>query len=291
MTTNPRAVAGDNVDRDHAKDVSDRLSKDYAALADSVAAILAEARALPAEVTDQDSAGAVTAVIKRMRELDTRIDGIREAEKEPYLTSERAVDQFFFSLRERLARRKKTDQAGGADVLQARLHAYNEKREREERERREAAARAAREAEDSARRQREEQQRIADEAAAKAARARSEASRAAAADAAAAAAAAAAEARRVEDEQRQQRMTADALAQAKPADLVRERHAGGALNTMRQVPLVAILDPGKLDAVALWPFVKDDHKLMALKLWAKVSQYKKPMEGADIRMVNDTVVQ
>lgn len=255
---NPREALGGNTGIDHARDVISRLSKDYAALSESVAAVLVDARALPAEVDSVEVAEQFTAVIKRIRELDTRVEGIREAEKEPYLTSERAVDQFFFGLRDRLERRKKTEKPGGADVLVARLHAYNQKRLDEERARRDEELRVAREAEDVARREREELQRQQREAEEKAARARKLENKEAAEAAASEAERAAAAARKAEEDARQKSMLAQAQTQSSSADMVRERHGSGALNTMRQVPLVEIIDSMKLNAVALWPFVKDD---------------------------------
>jgi chromosome condensin MukBEF ATPase and DNA-binding subunit MukB len=73
---------------------------------------------------------------------------------------------------------------------------------------------------------------------------------------------------------------------AKPADMVRTRLAGGQLATMAQQPEVKILDASKLDKELLWPFIKEEHLLMALKAWAKTKSYKTPMAGAHIKMAN-----
>jgi len=77
---------------------------------------------------------------------------------------------------------------------------------------------------------------------------------------------------------------------AKAADMVRTRLDSGSLVTMRQVPFVVIDDLDGLDMAALWPFVKEEHKLAALKQWAKVTGHKRAMKGATIKMVDETVV-
>lgn len=276
---------------DYAAEETARLKHDFVNLDSEVAEVLDAARGLPPAVENIDIANDYTKVITRMADLDKKIETFRVGEGTPWLRRKDAVDNFFFSLRERLFRRKKTDKIGGADVLQARLHDYNQRREREERERREAEARAAREAEDKARREREAAERTRREAEEKAARARKEENKEAAAKAAREAEEAAAALREKEEQERQRRLDAEDAARAKPADLVRERHEGGAMNTMRQVPFVEIEDEMTLDPLALWPFVKSDAKLAALKAWAKVTQHKKAMPGAIIEMRNETVVR
>lgn len=276
---------------DYAAEESARLRREFAEVDREVSEALEAARELPKAVNTVDEADAYTTVITRLRDLDKRIDGIRESEKMPHLRRGTAVDSFFFTLREKLFRRKKTDNAGAADILQARLHDYNLRREAEERAKREEEARIAREQEEAARRERERLEREQREAEEKAARAR-KAENKAAAEAAAREAEEAAERRRQEEERsRLQRQEAEAAARAKTADLTRERHAGGALNTMRDVPYVEIVDEMKLDPVALWPFVKSDEKLRALKEWSKATQHKKPMDGAIIEMRPQTVVR
>jgi hypothetical protein len=41
-----------------------------------------------------------------------------------------------------------------------------------------------------------------------------------------------------------------------------------------------------LDKDLLWPFLKEEHILMALKAWAKTKSHKTPMAGAVIEMRN-----
>ncbi|MDO8534110.1 MAG: hypothetical protein Q7S17_05135 [Xanthobacteraceae bacterium] len=286
----PAAAQGTNVP-DYAAEESARLAREFSGLEKDVTDLLAEARALPTTVEDEPTANLYTKTITRFGDLDTRLDKFRESEKLPYLRRGTAVDSFFGRMRERLFRKKKTDKAGGADILHDRLHAYNVKREADERRKREEAERVAREAEEQARLAREKAQREQREAEEKAARARKTANIEEQQRLAREAEERAAAARAAEDEARDIRRDAEAAAAAKPADLVRERHEGGAMNTMKQVPYVEMTDSMALDVVALWPFVKNDAKEAALKAWAKVVQYKKPMAGAIIEYRNETVVR
>ena len=47
-----------------------------------------------------------------------------------------------------------------------------------------------------------------------------------------------------------------------------------------------ITDVTKLDMAALWPFIKEDHILMALRAWAKTKSHRTPMAGATIELRN-----
>lgn len=284
------AAQGTNVP-DYAAEESARLVREFAGLEKDVADLLAEARALPATVEDEATANAYTQTITRFADLDTRLDKFRESEKLPYLRRGTAVDSFFGRMRERLFKKKKTDKNGGADVLQERLHAYNMKRLEAEKRAREEAERVAREAEEKAREAREKAQREQHEAEEKAARARKESNIAEQEKLAREAEARAAVARAEEEAARDLRKDAEAAAAAKPADMVRERHEGGAMNTMRLEWVVEISDSMKLDPVALWPFIKDSAKLDALKSWAKTTQFKRPMDGATIEQRPMTVVR
>lgn len=286
----PAAAAGQNVP-DYAKEEIGRLEREHAALVQSLTAALDEARALPPTCDDDQQQSQYAEVIKRLRDLNGRIEKVRVGEKEPHLRRGVAVDTFFGSLAAKLFRKNKNDNAGAADVLQARVNSYVQRKEAEERRIRAEADRVAR----------AEAKRLADEAAERARVAQEEADRAARArkqenkDAAnAAAEAAASEARRLDDEaelarQRAQETTADAA--AKPADLVRTRTETGHTVTAKQVPYVEILDEMLLDPVALWPFVKSDAKLDALKALAKTRQYKLKMNGAIIEMRTQAVIR
>lgn len=276
---------------DYAVEESARLAREFADVDRAVTDLLAEARGLPENVEDEQTASAYTSVISRFKDIDDRVEALRAGEKMPWMRRADAVDSFFFRLRERLFRRKKNDKAGGGDVLKDRLHVYNKRREDEERRKREEAERVAREAENKARQDRLELERQQREAEERAARARKTENREAAEQAAREAAAAAATLRQQEDAARETRQDAQAAAQAKPGDLVRERHEGGAMNTMRQVWHVEVTDSMKLDALALWPFITDEAKEKAAKAWSKTTNYKKPMEGLLIEQRSETVVR
>ena len=273
----PAAAAGQNVP-DYAKEETARLEREFVNLKAEVADALEAARKLPATVEDQETADRYTAVINRIVDLNKKTNGIREAEKTPWLRRSDAVDSFFFGLMERLLRRKKTDNAGGGDVLNARLHDYNLRRLAEEKARREEAERIAREAERKLREEREAREREQAEAEARARRARSEETRKAAEEAAEKARKEAADRAAEEEVARAQRQEAEAAARAKPADLVRERHSEG-MNTMVLEWHVEVLDAMALDVKALQPFIPADAWEKAAKNWAKVTQFKKTMPG------------
>lgn len=288
---NDQLMMGHNVP-DYAAEETGRLEREFRDLQAEIGIAVMAANGLAERtVEDEETANQFTEVITRLRDLDKKVEGFRNSEKTPHLRKSDAVDNFFFKLRERLFRRKRTDSAGAADTLQDRLHAYNERRLAEERRRREEAERAARAAEAEARRLREEADRKARAAAEAAARKRNEESRRAAAEEAAKAAAEAAKAAEAEENARSTASAAAADAAARPADLVRERHQGGAMNTMKRVGYAEITDPMKLDALALWPFVPEDAKRKALLGWAKTTQFSRQMEGAAIGFRNETVVR
>jgi hypothetical protein len=140
---NPRAVAGDNKAPDYAQRVTEQMARDYAALSDNVALMLDEARALPDAIEDESVLGLYAKLIKRLRDTTARITAFRTAEKEPFLRGGQAVDAFFFSLEDKCARRDRKNKPGAADVLQARLDDYQQRKLAEEQ------ARRRREAEES----------------------------------------------------------------------------------------------------------------------------------------------
>lgn len=305
---------------DYAAEEAARLAREFDNLSQEVEEAVAQAKAMPvyAQVETPEDAEAVTGAITRLRDLDKRVESLREGEKTPHLRREKAVDSFFFRMRDLLGKRTKTATNGVIDELQAKLHAYNMKRLEEERRAREEAARIQREEEERIRKQREdaeraqreaeraareaEQQRI--EAEQRLARARSEEGRKKAEEAARKAEE---ERRKAEEEARKNaeeaekkladesqqaaaRREAEAAANVKPADMVRERHSG-ALNTMQLVWEVTVQDSEKLDRAALWAFVDDKAKQKAAEQWAKITNYKKSMDGLLIQQVPKTTVR
>lgn len=117
--------------------ISEILASDYEELAEKIAAALDEARALPADVENDEHVEAVTRVVKRVRTLATYAEDRRKAEKEPHLQAGRDVDAFFKVFNEKLEKTKQ--------ILERRVTAYLAKKAAEERARREEEERKARE--------------------------------------------------------------------------------------------------------------------------------------------------
>ena len=293
-------MSNTDTNRDYAGEVVSRLAKDYAELQNSVAGVLERLRALPKTVDDDATLEAYSSVIRDGRDLRKRLDAYHDAEKQPYLRSGQGVDQFFFGLEEKLARRKKNDPAGGLDVADARVDDYMQRKlaaEKAERARiaaeEQRKADAIRKAEDDARRAAEDARRAAEESAARAARARSAENIAAHVaeaerqrDVAAQAEREAEAARAAEILAAQKAEDAQIETKASAADMTRTRLDTGAIATMAQVPFVQIDDVTLLDKETLWPFLKEEHILMALKAWAKTRSHKTPMAGATIELRN-----
>jgi hypothetical protein len=293
-----RAVPGSNESPDYAKQVADRLASEYVGLTDTLADLLDKARAMPKAVDSDESAVTFGALIKNLRDLDSRSEAVRVLEKEPYLRGGNAVDAFFNAMRDKIGRRNKNDRkaaAGAIDILQARIDAYQDEKLARERAAREAAERAAQEA---ARKAAEEAARIAQEAAEKAAAA--ERARKAENIAARAAEAAALEEKasiaRTQAEQALERAEdARISALAKPADLARVRGTtaagAGVTLTVKQEPFVVLVDRYQLDMRKLMPFFTDAEIEKALRAWAKTTGHREKMEGAEIGFRNAGVTR
>lgn len=279
-TENTRAVVGDNRAPDAAKIVTERMAKDYAELVLNVDHDLEEARALPKTVDDDEMMGTFASLIKRLRDTAARIEAFRHAEKEPHYRSGQAVDQFFFGLHDKVARRDRKANPGAADVLEARVNDHNQRKLAAEQVRRklefEAQERVRLAAEEAAR----EAARVAEEARLAAERARAPAQIEAKADVAAKAEQVAADAavaaevagRRADD------AYVDTL--AKPADITRTRTGDGALVTTAKEAFAEVTDYALLDMAKLWPFITTDAKDKALRAWAKSTMHNQQMAGA-----------
>lgn len=279
------------LEEDFAGIVTDWLQAHFPGLDPEVADLLDEARALPSPIPDDDTKEKYIGVIKRLRDLAKRLDGMHGKEKTPYLRGGQAIDQFFFGFIDRLARRAKANKPGAADILGQRLTEYDTEKLRQEQARRAAeaaeAARNAREAQEKA----EREAREAEEARSAAERARKPETketksavaveaegRAVVSNAQAAAAVGAAEAAYVET-------------LSKPADIMRTRTSDGALATMATEPYAVIEDDTKLDMAKLWPFIKIDAKEAALRAWAKTTGHNQQMDGAKIGRRPKSVVR
>lgn len=280
--SNPRAVVGDNRGPAAAENTRKMLERDYAALAESVQAILDRARELPNPVETEAQVALYVPVVKDLRDTRARIDAFHKAEKEPLLRSGQAVDSFFFRLWDKLARREKNrGDAGALDVLQRRLDDFaarklKEQQERAEREAAERAriARAAQEEADRLAREAEEK-RLAAERARKPETVEAKGHIAAAAEQAASAAKV--EAAVASD----QAYGAHVETLRRPADIVRQRTDEGMLTAGTEA-YADVLDESKLDKAALWPYIGLAEKQKALRQWAKANGHTKQMDGADV---------
>ena len=281
--SNPRAVIGDNQPDLSGSSTLNRLSEDYAELSRSAALLLETARSLGETIENERELEGFSNVVVSMRDAIARAEAARAAEKEPFLRGGQAVDGWFGNLKERLGK--------GMNVLQRRINDYQNRKLAEERERRrleqqqrEREAREAREREERLRREAEERRLAAE-------RARKEETRAAKGEAASAAeqeaAAAAAAASTAADAAEEARI--ESL--RKPSEMARSRFDEGRLVTMREVGFADIVDPDKLDAVALWPFVNVKAKEVALRAWAKANGYSRAMPGAEIGKRDEAVVR
>jgi len=284
-TMNKTALAerGHNQPPDYAQEVTDRMAADYAEMASTATSLLEKARGLPETIDSEETLHVFSEQIVDMRDTAARAESTRKAEKEPYYRAGQAVDGFFNTLGERLEK--------GMAVLSKRVTEYKNKILAEERERRrleaEATARVEREKAIAAAKAAAaaEEARLAADRARKAENIEQKAALAAVAEAAAADANASAS------------IAADAAEAAhietlrKPAEMARSRFDGGRLVTMKQVGFVEITDKMALDPAALWPFIKDEAALVALRAWAKTSNYKKPMAGAIVELRDEAVVR
>lgn len=295
---NPRAVPGSNQAPDFAQIVTDRIASEYAEFKTTLADMRSEADKLPNPVTSDDDALASGALIKRFRDLDSRVEAVRIMEKEPYLRGGNAVDSWFNVLRDMIGKRNKNDRSakpGIADVLQARINDYQDRKLAAERARLAAQqAEAARVAQEAARKAAEEA-RQAEEARLSAERARKPENivtkNAAAVEQERRAIEAQIEAKRQADQAEEARL--DTLASA--ADLVRTRGSdssgAGVLLTSQKEPYALLVDRNKVDMNALRPYFTEAEIEKALRGWAKATGHRTQMEGAEIGHRNKGVTR
>jgi hypothetical protein len=294
---NPRGI-GDNIDIDQAQIVTDRLALAFQEQTKTLKELLEEAQKRIPKVASDDEAVARGSLIKRFRDLDTRLESHREAEKNPYLRACNAVDSFFFGLRDIIAKRKKGDRSvkpGVIDILQSEIDVWqNEKIMAEQ-------ARLAREKAEADRLAREEQARLlkarqeAEEAERSAARARSAATQAARRAEADAAAEQAALIKAQAEMAAQQAEEARLATLVKPADLSRVRGSdasgGGVMLTTAREAYAILTDRKLVDMEKLRPYFTDKEIEKALRGWASATDHKVKMPGAEIGHRNKGVTR
>jgi chemotaxis protein histidine kinase CheA len=309
VDTNPRAVIGGNKAPDYAKLEQERLAAEYVGYTNTLADLTALAEARDVEIPDDADADAAAleagAIIKRFRDLDKRIEETRVVEGEPHLRRKNACDAFFKGLRNIIQPedRQRRTKPGWIDRLQARINAHQDRKEARERARLEAESlerqRVAREAEEKAQRDRdaaealrreEERKRAEADRARKPENIEAKTEEANQAGAFAAAKESAAAASTIAAEQ------ATAAAQeariatlAKPADIVRTRgvtnDGAGVTLTKAKEKYSILADRDAMDDAAyarLGPFFTDDAVQTALNKFARATNYREPMAGAEI---------
>ena len=263
---------GDNINARFAQTVADRLEDDFGEMLNNTSDALADAENLPTVVESSIDVGAIGDVIKKLRDLAGRAEAQRVAEKEPYLRAGEAVQAFFC--------KRIIDPLDTKRIeLNRRLDAYKQRQLAEERARREAEAAAAR-------RQQQEAQRAKEAAEAAARRARSAENIEQRTIEAAGA--------RVEADMADAEAERTTLAtMAKAGAMVGERFEGERSGkvTMRKTPVVFIEDVAKLDLERLRSYLKEEHLLMALRAWAKATNYEEQMPGATVALRESTVVR
>lgn len=294
---NPRAVPGANQAPDYAQQVTERLSEDYRGLTRALDELKAEAEAFPRGVNSDEEALARGAVIKKGRDLDSRIEGVRVLEKEPYLRSGNAVDSFFGAMKDLIFKPKNQRAAkpGLMDVLQADINDYQERKIAEERARLEAERREAerirREAEEAARK-----------AAAEAAERAAAAERARKAENIAARQREAEEAQRAADAARAEQQRQAEIAEearlatlVKPGDIARVRGAdqsgAGVTLTVAKEAYAILTDRDMVDMNMLRPYFTTAEIEKALRGWAKSTGHRVKMNGAEIGFRNKGVTR
>jgi hypothetical protein len=280
---NTRAVIGSNTPDaiDYAREESERLRRDYAALETTVDELSEQAEAIT-EIKDADDKGVVVDLIKNHRDAVKRISGLHELEKAPHYRRGQGVDQFFFGLWDRLLKRDKKNRDGQGDRLGKMLTEYDVRMLAEENERRRKAAEEAARIEAARIEAQRRAEQAAEDARLKAERARTAATTVAK-EAAAREAEDAASAARIEAAVATAKAEETHVATlARPADIMRTRTDTGTLSTMQQETFAEIEKAELLDALKLWPYVKFDAKQAALNSWARSTDYREAMPGAKV---------
>jgi hypothetical protein len=297
---NPREVIGANnpplarsiaAEENFAATVTAFLDEEYRELQRTVPELLDEARALPAAIEDDAVMGDYAKLIKRLRDTAARAEAFRVKEGEPYLRGKQAVDSFFASLREKCARNDRKAKPGAADILQARLDDYNQRKLAAEQERRRVEA-------ERLRKEAEDRQRAEAEAARKAEEDRLAAERARKPETVVAKEAVADRSEQVAAEAKTEAALATGKAEeahiatlAKPADLVRTRIDQGPTVTMATEPYAVVEDYDALDLVKLRPFISHEALDKALRSWARTTGFSQEMPGAKVGRRPKTVVR
>lgn len=293
-----RAAPGSNEAPDYAKQVTDRIASEYVGLTNTLDELVAEMPKLSPQVLSDADALTRGALIKRFRDLDSRVEGVRVLEAEPYLRGKNAVDSFFFGLRDLIGKRNRNDRSakmGYADILQGEINVYQEQKIAEERARREADRVAMERAAQEAARKAAAEAAAAEEARQKAERARKAENIAANQALADQQAAAAAVAKQQAADALQAAEDARLATFAKPSDMARVRGnadaGGGVTLTVAQEPYAMVEDRTQLNWALIAPFFTDAEVEKALRAWARTTGHRTQMTGAAIGFRNKGVTR
>lgn len=303
LGANPREVVGGNNpplwvllralmnEENFAQTVTDFLRDEYRQWPITGEELLTEARALPKEITDAETKAKAASLVKRLRDLKSKLEAMHAREKEAYYRGGQAVDQFFFGWIAKLFKRNRNDNAGAGDVLLARITTYDNRVLAEEQERRDAEAAEARRVLQAAQAKREQEEREAEETRQAAERARKPEIKEAKVEAAAQQENVASAARVEESVALQAAEAAHVQTLAKPAEIMRTRTDDGTLTTMAQEGYAELVDKDVLELEPLRPHLKPADLEKALRQYAKSTDYKKPLKGASIGRRNKSVVR
>ncbi len=310
QSENPRERIGDNRAPDFAKMEQERLANEYAGYPNTLHDLAALADRLDHPIPDDEEADKtaleIGAVIKRARDLDKRIEETRVVEGEPHLRRKNACDAFFKGLRNIIQpedKRERMTKPGLIDRLQKRINDHQDRKEAKERARLEAirreTERVAREAAETARKAQEEAEklRVAEEAKrAEADRARkpenveTKTEEANQLGAFAGAKEDTANVANIAAEQAKEAAQDARIATlAKPSDLVRTRgvteSGAGVTLTKAKEKYAILVDATEITAegwAKLGPYFTDEAVQTALNKFARATNYREQMTGAEI---------
>lgn len=211
---------------------------------------------LPAEITDEETAGKAAHYIKQVMASVKQLEAVRVNEKEPYLTLGRVVDGFFKNVTDPLAAAKNKAQRPLDSYLKQKADA--ERREREEAAR-QLRLKAEEEAMTAAALERAKQTEAAADMMTQASISEMGADR------------------------------MDTLAQAKPADLARSRSESGALASLRTVWVGEVEDLAAIDLEILRHHLPPDAVQKAVNSYVRAGG--RMLRGAKIFEKSEAVVR
>ena len=180
MTQTATAGIGHNNPPELEEIIAEGLQKDYREELSVYESMLAKQDEMPDQIDDDETAGAVSDYLKKLRNMEKTLDAARKAEKEVYSAKANAVHAFFkkrldsiLSVRDKVGEpladylKRKEDAARREREEKARAAAEEARRKAEEMEARRKAeeeAAAARRAQEEAERRAEEERRKAEQA-------------------------------------------------------------------------------------------------------------------------------